>query len=308
MKQGIVLIFSVITIIFSCKKSFAQGEILYSGYIFNGLSINPAYAGSQECLNLNFWAKKQWVGMEGAPSSMMLSAHTPVKNEKIALGLTAFNDSWGINNNTGLSGIYAYRINITDKIKISSGLSIGLINQRINYRTLTTKDENDQVLTDNISLFTPDFSAGVFINTDKVYVGISALHLQSNFKLTNESSIFSPYLRKQFFATAGYVFTINQGLKLKPNVLLRIYSSAPLQADLNCTAHIRDVLWLGVSYRTTNDWSFLAQIIISPPLHIGYAIDLNKNFSNSTSYNSHEIMVNYKFSFKKVGLITPRYF
>jgi type IX secretion system PorP/SprF family membrane protein len=283
----------------------AQTEIQFSSYLFNGLSINPAYAGSQECLNLNIWGKKQWAGFYGAPTSAMFSIHSPVKDDKISLGLNLFNDSWGVNSQTGISGVYAYRIRLTEKLKLSAGLQGGIINHRQDLTALTRRQEGDPVFDEKISTFSGDFAAGLFLSSDRFFAGASATHLQRNF-FKPSTGLYN--IRKQYFAYTGYVLDLGQELKLKSSVLFRLVEGSKIQADFNGHFLIREVLWLGASYRTNRSYLFLTQMVLSTPFQIGYAMDVNTGLSTLRNYISHEVMVNYKFSFKRSGITTPRYF
>ena len=45
----------------------AQQTIQLSQYMFNGLAINPAYAGYKNDWTLNLSSRLQWVGINNAP-------------------------------------------------------------------------------------------------------------------------------------------------------------------------------------------------------------------------------------------------
>ena len=59
---------TLLLIIFSSKLS-AQSEPMYSQYMFNMMSANPAYAGSRGALGLNFFSRNQWTDIPGAPNT-----------------------------------------------------------------------------------------------------------------------------------------------------------------------------------------------------------------------------------------------
>lgn len=285
--------------------SFAQTEALYSGYLFNGLSINPAYAGYHKCFNANLWGKKQWFGIDGTPVSFLLSAHTPLPNEKSSVGITVFNESWGVNRQTGANGIYSHRIKLKEHIELSGGLLAGVIQYSVDNQSLTQQNASDPVFTQNISRVMPDFSGGLFLNSDKYFVGVSASHIQRNFFQASGDALL---YRKQYFISAGALLFSNYDVKIKPSILVRGTEESSLQADLSVNALFKEVLWFGMSYRTSGALVFLSQIKLSQTLDIGYALDLNTSISTHRNFVSHEIMVNQKFSFKKHEVISPRYF
>ncbi|HRH39593.1 MAG TPA: PorP/SprF family type IX secretion system membrane protein, partial [Flavobacteriales bacterium] len=80
----------------------AQHTPLTSQYMFNGLVINPAYAGSRDALTANMTHRQQWVGIDGAPVTQTASIHSPIGRTKMGLGLLLFNDRIGVSNETGL--------------------------------------------------------------------------------------------------------------------------------------------------------------------------------------------------------------
>lgn len=297
------LIFLVATLF--ATISFAQTEALYSSYLFNNLSINPAYAGYKKCLNGNLWIKKQWMGIEGSPTSALLSAHTPLSNQNSSVGLTLFNESWGVNRQTGFNGIYAHRIKLKEKLEISGGLQAGFIQYRIDNLSLTRQELSDPVFTDNVSKIVPDFSTGFFLNSEKYFVGISATHLQRNFFKPSGNSL---YYRKLYFISAGALIFSNYDVKLKPTLLIRGTEKSKLQGDLGLNVLLKEVIWLGASYRSSGALIFLTQLKLNHNLDFGYALDLNTRISTYKNFVSHEIMINQKFSFKKNDVISPRHF
>lgn len=299
---GIILM--LLVLIFP-EYSHGQTEALYSSYLFNPLSINPAYAGSKESLNLNIWGKRQWVGIEGAPSSVLLSAHTPLPNQRMAVGMNVFNESWGINRQSGISGIYAYRLPLGDKTYLSAGLQAGFVNLSANFTSLTMKSDNDPIFSQDETYLIPDFSGGLFLYSEKFFAGLSSSHLQGDAFTSS-----TPYnlIRRQIFLTSGIVFSLSDDLKLKPTVLIRGTEGSGIQGDINANLLIRDVLWTGLSYRSTGSLVFLTQMKLSQGLDFGYAIDVATSLSSRRNFVSHELMLNYHLAFLRSEITAPKYF
>ena len=72
---------------FIVQFSFSQQDAQYSMYRFNGLYLNPAYAGSHDVINVMAIYRHQWVKVPGLPQSASVAIHSPLKNERVALGL-----------------------------------------------------------------------------------------------------------------------------------------------------------------------------------------------------------------------------
>ncbi len=285
----------------------AQQEPLYSQYMFNSLPINPAYAGTHDCLSASVIARKQWLAIDGAPSTQTLSLHAPVYKSKMGLGITAVNDRIGVTSNTGLYGAYAYRIKFK-KTVLSLGLQVGFTNYVSRFSQLEVRTPNDpSFVTDDIRFFLPNFGGGVFYYSTKFYVGVSVPHIIDHLG-SNTNVAFNAAQYQQYFFTSGYVFKLSPQLKWKPSLLAKIIPGAPLQIDLNSTFMIHDVLWLGVSYRTSTSLNFIVQAMLTDQLSLGYAYDAALNKLNSAAKASHELMLNYRFVYFRKNVTAPRYF
>jgi len=288
-------------------SSYGQQEAQYTQYMFNRLAINPAYAGSHESLSITSLYRNQWAGLEGAPETMTFSAHTPLRNERLGMGILLVNDKVGIHEKLTVSSTFSYSIPISDKERFSFGLQAGFVNQRSQYSDVSTGNtlSNDpSFMSGDFSSISPEFGVGFFYQTDKFYAGISAPKLTA----TNTSNEVQES-NQHFFLNSGYVFEMNDMIKIHPSMLVKMVSNAPVGYDVNATVIFNDVLWTGVSYRSESTFSFLAQIQATPQLRFGYAYDSApfRNFSQAVG-GTHEIMLNYRFSFFKSKVITPRYF
>jgi type IX secretion system PorP/SprF family membrane protein len=273
--------------------------------MFNGLTINPAYAGTHEALSLTAMSRWQWAGFEGAPTTQTVTAHSPINGRNVGLGLMITNDNLGVANTTNLSAIYAYRLEMGDGY-LSMGLQGSITNFDGDYSSLDQVGSmNDGSFVD-VSEFTPNFGAGLFYYTSKYYVGISVPEILSS-EIEGEGASYTQ--DRHYFVNAGAVFNLSPSVKLKPNVLLKMVDGAPLSADYNVNALFSDFIWLGVSVRPPESVVGLVQVNVNPRLSVGYAYDhiLNEQLQEAAA-SSHEVMVNYRIPIIKDRVITPRYF
>lgn len=313
MKKNIKHNVSILAVIglFLCtiNYSYAQQEAMFTQYMFNGLALNPAYAGSHESLSATLLFRDQWTGMPGAPSTQTFSVHSPIKNARIALGLQFIHDKIAVFDQYGVTGSYAYRI-FTDKGTLSLGLQLGFTSYSADINSLTTYVPNDPVFQGSVNKVMPSFGAGIYYYTDRFYVGLSAPQLVTN-SLTDDVIEIDADARQErhYFLTAGHMFPISRNVQLKPNVLIKAVEGAPLQMDLNLNALFSEVLWLGVSWRSLSDFDALIELQLTDQLLLGYSYD----FASTTDLarvnsGSHELMLNYRFRYSKNKVITPRYF
>lgn len=288
----------------------AQQEPMYSQYMFNMLNINPAYAGSRGVASGTALYRNQWVGIPGAPQTSSLSYDISVKEKKIGLGIQLYDDRLGIERTTGLNVSYAFRIQLTESGTLSLGLQAGILNYRANYSEVRTFQPNDPAFNQNISGILPSAAAGVYYNSDRFYIGLSTpALLQTKLSYDNTANVASVTGRDlHLYLASGFVVDLNQDLVLKPSMLVKAVSGAPVEFDFNTNLWIQNVLSLGCSYRTGDSWVGMVELQLSKQLRLGYAYD--KAFSDLGALNtgSHEIMLRMEFGSNNGKVASPRYF
>ncbi|MGI9542868.1 MAG: PorP/SprF family type IX secretion system membrane protein [Cyclobacteriaceae bacterium] len=299
---GMCVIFLGITL---C--SYGQQHIMYTQYMFNGLAINPAYAGSHEALSVTTLVREQWAGLKGAPSTQTLAAHSPIKNKHIGVGGVLVHDRIGVSHEYGFYGAYAYKIPM-EKGTLSMGLQVGFTSYREDLNDLLLQTRPAPDFQDYKSAFMPNFGAGVFYSGERFYAGFSLPRmLQNSFDKENTTTVAKEI--RHYFLTGGYVFDLNRNLRLKPNFLVKAVEGAPLQIDLNANLLIHDVVWLGLSHRSMADWAALLELQINQNFRLGYAYDfVNITELSKVQAGSHEIMLNYNFNKPQRKIKTPRFF
>lgn len=282
----------------------AQQQVMFSQYMFNTLAINPAYAGSQESLSMTALMRNQWVGLEGAPNTQTFSAHTPFEKKRIGVGLLFMHDNIGVTDQTGVYGSYAYKIPFSSGT-LSLGLQAGFTHFNARYSEVSTSDPT--FASGDIKEVHPNFGVGAFYATDRFYAGISAPQLvQSKFDKNNDASMAK--IVRHYFMQSGYVFDLSQDLKLKPNVLVKMVGGAPVEFDVNANMYFRDLIGLGFSWRSMDAIVMLFQLQITDKLQFGYAYDFGTTAIRQVSSGSHEFYLNYRLTWSKSKIITPRYF
>lgn len=289
---------------FSAKS---QQQAMFTQYMFNGLALNPAYAGIHEGLSASMLWREQWVGFEGAPSTQTFSIHSPIRHKPISLGAMLIRDKIGVTEQFGAYFSYAYRIMIGRKSRISFGLQASLSNYNSNYVDASL-GLDPSLLNSDVNESKPNIGAGIMFHSDRYYFGLSAPQvLNHRFDSANPDS--DSYMVRHYFVTAGVVLDLNRDIKIKPNLLIKAVRGAPIELDLNVNVLLQEFLWLGVSYRSFDSFDALVQLQLTPLLQIGYAFD----FATTTELRrvnsgSHEIMVSYRFRLSKDKTVTPRYF
>jgi type IX secretion system PorP/SprF family membrane protein len=293
-------------------ESIAQQDPMYTHYMYNTLSINPAYAGSRDALTITGLHRSQWVDFRGAPMTQTLTIHSPIANKHIGLGLGVTNDKIGPINNTSVMGSFAYRMQLTKKSKLALGLSGGVSILQANLSDLQLDQQNDVAFQNNLAnRTTPIFGVGVYYSRERFYAGVSVPNLiQSDYSTIQSGNIVTGQSHRHFFLTLGGVIKMGEDLDLKPTTMVKMTDGAPLQADVTASFIIRDKLLLGAMVRTGDAVGALVGFNITDQFHLGYSFDWSYGL-RTAKYNqgSHEIVLRYDFIFgSKNQIHSPRYF
>ncbi|MDI3321453.1 PorP/SprF family type IX secretion system membrane protein [Pinibacter soli] len=324
------LIMGVATLM-CAKTADAQQDAQFSQYMFNGLYINPAYAGYREQWNVNAFYRNQWTGFPGAPKTMSLAADGTVHDNRAGLGFQIVNDVLGAQTNTSVYGNYAYRIplgvNEYEGKTLSLGFGIGILQDRLNMSKLDPNQQGDPtIITAAKTKIMPDAKVGVFYNSDRFYIGASASNLITN-SWNRKDDIKGVYVipKLHWYFTAGGLVPLSDEVSWKPSFLLKDDLAGPTSLDVNSMFLFQKLLWLGASYRTAipsfyNKSAFdknlkksadvvgLLELMVNEKLRIGYAYDYSLNATTTQRFSTHEISIGFFFANKKGAMLSPRYF
>jgi type IX secretion system PorP/SprF family membrane protein len=290
----------------SAVPGTAQQKVQFTQYMFNGLVINPAYAGADEALSLTFIQRKQWANIENSPSTQSLSAHTLFKKRRFGLGLTFINDRIGVHKNLSALTNYAYHLKVGENSYLSMGIQAGFHNQKSDYSSLIGPTNMDPKLSNpHISYTSFDFGMGMYFRSPRLHVGLSAPELlPETISMSDSSSI--QFKKVNFFLFLKYNITLNENIDIEPSVLLKYLTAVPLSYDLNINLIYRKAVTLGLSYRKSESIDFLFRGKITPQLVLGYSYDHPIGEFSKQSNGSHELMVNYLFRYAQSKLASPR--
>lgn len=286
----------------------AQQDPLFTQYMFNKLVVNPAYAGSQGMTTIELLDRYQWAGIEGAPKTLTLSAHTVTNNNKVGLGVYVYRDEIGPTIDQGLMATYAYRIE-TRKGWFSMGIQGGIKYFNYDWDMIHTQYPDNSYLPQETQLVTPDFNLGFYYQTNRFFAGLSSKHLLENEFGSGEINGNTNFSRlsRHFYAMSGMAVPLNDKMVFRPSILVKYARNAPVQTDFNASILFRDIFWVGMSYRFNQAVTFLTEFRITKTLRLGYSFDLYINDLQLHNKGSHEIRLALDFA-KKSRMKTPRYF
>jgi type IX secretion system PorP/SprF family membrane protein len=295
----------VLTVLIT-RQGIAQQKVQFTQYMFNGLVLNPAYAGAEEALSLTFIQRNQWSGIENAPTTQTFSAHTLFKKKHFGMGLTMVNDKIGVHKNLSALSNYAYHLKVGKKSFVSMGLQAGVHNTKSDYASLLGVSNNDPKLYNPmISQTFFDFGAGFYFRSTKLQIGLSAPELIPE-KISINDSVSIHLNKTNIFLFTRYRFTINEALEGEPSILIKYLPGVPKSFDLNMNWIYRKVLTMGLSYRRNESVDFLLKAQVTSQLQVGYAYDHSIGVISKLSNGSHELMVHYLFRYVETKVSSPR--
>ncbi|MEO9894081.1 type IX secretion system membrane protein PorP/SprF [Aurantibacter sp.] len=303
------------------ETSNAQQDAQYTQYMFNTMSVNPAYAGSRGQFSAAALHRSQWVGLEGGPVTQTLNLHSPIRNSNLGYGVSIVNDKIGegVVQETYFDAVLSYTIDVSLDGKLSFGLKAGGNLLNLDFEGLRQRDDEnfrESINTDDIqNKFSPNFGLGVYYHTNTFYAGLSAPNLLETEHFdrsgTDDNAVdFLAKERMNFYLITGYVFDLNNNFKFKPALLTKVVSGAPLQVDVSANFLFNDKFNFGAAYRWDAAVSAIAGFQITDQFMLGLAYDRETTELGGTQFNdgSFEVFLRFELlkSFQK--LVSPRFF
>ena len=293
----------------SLSGMFGQQDPQYTQYMYNMNIINPAYAGSKENLSFGLLFRKQWVNIEGAPTTFTLSGSAPI-GKNVGLGLSAISDRIGPVDEKNVYGDVSYTLNLGGESRLAFGLkagatfhNVGLLDQVRPF--VPNQDDPAFLLNENNVFF--NAGAGLFYYTDKFYIAASLPNMIKSVHLDNNGKKFG-LETPHYFLTSGYVFDLTDNIKFKPFGLLKTAFNAPISFDLSTNFLFNEKFELGATYRFQDSFGAMANFAVTPSLRIGYAYDHVVSDLKVATASSHEIILLFDLNFPKKISRSPRYF
>lgn len=296
--------------------SFAQQDAQFSMNTFNRLAMNPAYAGTNKALCATMLYRQQWANFPGAPKTGLVS----IDYGQIlhgGLGLTIDQDRLGSENTLKAKLAYSYHLPLGPGT-LGIGIDAGMIQKSLDGNFIspdggssgnggigTTGQFDASVPWGGAKNTTYDLGLGLYFHTNRLYVGLSSLHLPQQ-QLKESGSISSNdwnYLYtevRHYYVMAGYHF-ITPTWKITPSILLKSVASSS-QLDANLIIKWNNMIFAGASYRLGDaivgiaglEKAFTQKITAK----FGYAYDVTTSNIKNHSNGSHELMLGFCYKIK----------
>ncbi len=293
-------------------QSNAQQDPQYTMHMYNTQVVNPAYLGSTEAVHFGFLTRSQWVDFEGSPQTGSFTISSPVgRRNKTALGLSIVSDVIGPTTEQSLTADYGYTFYNDYGSKITLGLKAGVSNLQVDYSILNLANTSDEQFSENTSLLSPQIGAGIYYNNDRFYAGFSVPNFLKTKHYEVNGSVFASAEAKErmhYFLIAGYVFDINDAIKLKPAGMVKIVRGSPIQMDLSANIYFNEKITFGAAYRLDAAISAIAGFALSDRAFVGFAYDYQTTAIQQFSSGSYEMILRFTIPRKGERILTPRFF
>ncbi|MGX5817397.1 PorP/SprF family type IX secretion system membrane protein [Chitinophaga lutea] len=285
------------------SRAGAQQQPVYAQYVYNGMVINPAFPSIDSFSSATIVSRNQWVGMEGAPKTSTFSFYTPVKATNTSLGFVALRDEITIYSQTGYHFNISQKVKLDDKVFLALGLKAGMEQFRENNEHLGT---DDPVFNANRKYWKTDIGFGFLLFSERWMLGFSAPSFH-NFDIGGSEN--KVEFKRHLYFQAAYLADVSRDLKFRPGVLMRQVAGVGAQFDINATFIVKNLLWLGATWRSEKSASALVQVQATKNFNFGYGYDFaSYTRLKGMQSGSHELMLNYRFSLKKGNPPVPRMF
>ncbi|MAT89500.1 MAG: hypothetical protein CMC35_02305 [Flavobacteriaceae bacterium] len=302
-----IVLFAVMLLWFT-PTAKAQQDPQYTQYLYNTMSINPAYAGSLEALDVVGTYRDQWVGIDGAPNTQNLGIHTPLRNDRIGLGINISHDRLGPSREVLINGNFSYKLQLSPTLKLGLGLKAGVNFLNVDFSEGQFQDPNDPVLNTNVdNRTTLTLGTGAYLYSNNWYLGLSVPDfITDSFYDNMDQSISEEEL--QYYLIGGYVFDLSTDFRLKPAFLLKYLRNTPIVVDVSANVLYRERITFGVSYRYEDAISGVVGFQIIPSVFVGYSYDYTLTDLGDFNDGTHEIVLRFTLVKQSKRINSPRFF
>jgi len=326
MKKALTSISYLLAVAILCLsgKSFAQQEGHYLNLASNPFMLNPAAGGLADVAHIELSSRNQWTGYSGAPRSILLVGHTPIKvgnnsesslsefnndnamlfqspkrtmgKMKHVVGGRAMYDAIGPFNKTSIYGSYAFHLPFTKTVNFGAGIGLGWSNFGINQDRVVLYEADDaaynQFLGNTSSQNVLDANAGVVFYGEKLFIGLSTTQLLRN-SVEFDDVVTESNFNRHFFLVAKYEFEINDQFSIEPTAVAKYVQNSPFSGDFGARLIYNKASWIALQYRTSNALTFQLGTNIVKNIYLSYGFELATGPLRTGTSGTHELQLGF---------------
>lgn len=297
MKKIITL--SIFALLFGLQMK-AQQVPLYSQMYFMRQLYNPALTAYNGSSNLYGFYREQWTGMPGHPVTRGVVGDISLWKDRIGAGFHLYNDNTDIIHRVNAQLYYAQKIRFAKDHQISLGVSLGIMQTRIDFNNVVANDIDDEHLLNAAkSGVAFDMNVGLAYQWKKLTVSFAIPQvLNTNARITSQLKDAKYSMKRHFIAGASYEISLKQETwNIEPSILVKKGAAQPVQVDANIMANYKRIAYLGFGYRMDYGVTMQAAVRIAKTVTIGYAYEypIMKKVQYSSTQGTHEVILGLNF-------------
>ena len=274
--------------------SYSQQTPQRNLYGFNKYAINPAYAGSNGCTEIHFSHLNQWVKVEGAPLTSMITANGLV-GKSLGVGGQILVDQIGMIQQVSAMGTGSYGFTIAKTHKLRFGASFGYNQYRIDASNAIAFDNGDPIIDGGEQAGgTINTNIGLLYRWKNLEVSLGSQQVIQSTTNVSLAGIDGYGLRRHMNAYIAYNQKLGSSWMLRPSIFTKGTNNG-YQIDLNADAVYKQYIFGGLGFRTGVGLIARAGIQIQDLFFIGYAYETPMSNIASYSSGSHEVILGIKF-------------
>jgi len=298
----------------------AQQDVMLTQFMYNKLSLNPAFAGDNDYADLTLTVREQHNGFPGAPSAQLATLNLPQMRKSLGLGFEMQNNSIGITKRTSLSMMYAYRFGFR-KSSLSMGMKVTAKRYAFDFtddRLIATQGIvlDPSIPNEQIARNLMNVGFGVYYSADNYFLSLSTPGLVKGDIDFDQNNELSQEIR-HIYLMGGATFSVADRIDFTPQLLMKYAENAPFDIDLNFGLTLDERYTGAITYRfggATGDVGESIDVLLSfqlsEQLLLGFSLDFTLSELRSYDNGSLELVARYSFvkTGNKVKMINPRYF
>jgi len=299
---------------------YAQQQQMYTQFMYNKLSLNPAYAGNETYTSATLLYRDQWSGFQGAPTAQVFSLNLPRIAKRVGFGINLERQALGITEKITYEAMYAYKF-LLGEGTLSMGMNVSgrkyiqdFASPLLHAVQGTLNDPSIPAVVQTRNVFNAGF--GIYYSTNHFFLGAAVPRMIRTDLDFDSNNTFSTEVR-HLMIMSGATFSVDRQLRITPQIMIRAAENTPWGIDMNCSATLTDKYTLGATYRTGGargdlgeSLDLLAAVQVSDRVMIGFAYDVTLSRIRAIDNGSLEVILNYNFIPRKIKtvIVNPRYF
>ena len=121
--------------------------------------------------------------------------------------------------------------------------------------------------------------------------------MDDDFARIYDTTIQNGKLARHIYILGSYTYDINSKISIEPSFFLKSVVGAKMQFDIGIKSEYKEMIWLGMNYKSNNDLSSIAALLgynINDRFNIGYSYGIPSSTTNNYHSGSHEFMLGVK--------------